>query len=56
MGRVAGFPPFTGEMSEGQRGIEGRQTPTIPVYMACAKGPLGEEGRGEEAGAEEWKR
>ena len=40
--KTPGFPPIAGEMSEGQRGIAGRQTPTIPVHTSCAKVPLGE--------------
>ncbi len=38
--KTSGFPPLAGEMSEGQRGIAGRQTPTIPVHSGCAKNPL----------------
>ena len=39
--KTPGFPPRAGEMSEGQRGIAGRQTPTIPVHTGFAKVPRG---------------
>ena len=37
--KTLGFPPLAGEMSEGQRGIAERQTPTIPVHTSSAKDP-----------------
>ena len=37
--KTLGFPPLAGEMSEGQRGLTGRQTPTIPVHTGYAKDP-----------------
>ena len=39
------FPPLAGEMSEGQRGLTGRQTPTIPVHTGCSKDPRRERAR-----------
>ena len=37
--KTSGFPPLAGEMSEGQRGLTGRRTPTIPFDTGCAKLP-----------------